>query len=43
MAASAIIPIFKFPDWEYNKISEILVYPHIFNANFDYNSKEGYV
>ena len=40
IAAGAIIPIFKFPEWEYNKIAEILVYPHKFDENFDYNSKE---
>jgi hypothetical protein len=26
-AASAIIPIFGFPEWEWDQISEILVYP----------------
>lgn len=40
VASSAIIPIFKFPEWEYTKLSEILVYPHSFDDNFDFNSKE---
>ena len=31
VAASAIIPIFQFPNWEYRSLGEVLIYP----ANFD--------
>ncbi len=35
IAASAIIPIFGFPGWEYNNLNEVLVYPDSFNHDFD--------
>jgi len=35
VAASAIIPIFAFPSWQYNNIYEILLYPDKFNYNFE--------
>ena len=34
VAASAIIPIAAFPDWQYNNISEVLLYPNTFNRDF---------
>ena len=37
-AASAIIPIFGFPDWEWDQISEILVYPGRFDKEFSFDS-----
>jgi len=37
-AASAIIPIFGFPEWEWDQISEILVYPDRFDTNFAFKS-----
>ncbi len=40
-AASAIIPIFGFPDWEWNEISEILIYPNRFNEDFEFKDAEG--
>lgn len=33
VAAGAIIPIFSFPDWRYNNISEVLVYPGAFSRD----------
>ncbi len=33
-AASAIIPIFGFPEWEWDQINEILVYPNRFDREF---------
>ena len=33
-AASAIIPIFGFPEWEWDQISEILIYPDRFGRDF---------
>lgn len=34
VAASAIIPIFSFPGWRYNNISEVLLYQGAFDANY---------
>ncbi|MFH1844852.1 MAG: zinc-dependent peptidase [bacterium] len=34
-AASAVIPIFGFPEWEWDQISEILVYPDRFGPDFN--------
>ena len=33
-AASAIIPIFGFPGWEWHQISEVLIYPSRFKQDF---------
>jgi len=33
-AASAEIPVFSFPDWEYENLGEILIYPGAFDKNF---------
>lgn len=33
-AASAIIPVFSFPKWEYNNLKEILIYPQAFTRDF---------
>lgn len=41
-AASAIIPIFGFPDWEWNEISEILIYPTRFDQNFTFGNSDGH-
>lgn len=35
VAASAIIPIFAFPDWEYGNLDEVLLYPDSFNHDFE--------
>ena len=32
-AASAQIPIFSFPDWEYDNLGEVLIYPRAFDKN----------
>ena len=34
VGASAIIPIFGFPYWEWNQISEVLIYPERFSIDF---------
>jgi Mlc titration factor MtfA (ptsG expression regulator) len=34
VAASAIIPIFRFPEWEYINLREVLLYPDAFNEEF---------
>lgn len=41
VAASAIIPIFSFPDFEYDNLYEILIYPRNFNEEYDFNDKSG--
>ncbi|MFT3705509.1 MAG: zinc-dependent peptidase [Agriterribacter sp.] len=40
IGASAIIPIFRFPNWEYLNLHEILLYPETFNEQFDQTGKE---
>lgn len=39
VAAGAIIPIFAFPDWKYNNLSEVLLYKGTFNK--EYNTEGG--
>lgn len=35
VAASAVIPIFGFPGWEYVSLQEVLLYPDSFNHDFE--------
>jgi len=35
VAASAIIPIFNFPGWEYRNLNEVLLYPDSFDHEFE--------
>ena len=35
-AASAVIPIFGFPEWEWDQISEVLVYPDRFDGEYEF-------
>jgi len=39
--ASAIIPIFGFPDWEWDQINEVLVYPNRFDEHFRFGDQVG--
>jgi Mlc titration factor MtfA (ptsG expression regulator) len=39
--ASAIIPIFGFPEWEWDQISEVLIYPSRFDENFSFGKGKG--
>ena len=34
IASSAVIPILKFSDWKYTNLSEVFVYPSLFNEDF---------
>jgi len=34
VASSAVIPIFGFHDWDYSRLSEVLVYPDAFNDEY---------
>ena len=38
-AASAVIPIFGFPQWEWDQVSEILIYPGRFDGAFNVDGK----
>lgn len=33
-AASAVIPVFGFPEWEWDQIGEILIYPNAFDDDY---------
>ena len=34
VAASGIIPVFAFPHWEYPSLTEVLLYPDLFNEQY---------
>ena len=40
IAASAVIPIFGFTDWEYINLNEVLLYPDHFNEKFAYEGED---
>ena len=40
IAASAIIPIFAFPDWQYINLNEVLLYPDSFNHDFEQSGSD---
>ncbi len=35
VAASAVIPIFSFPEWKYKNLDEVLLYPNRFSDQFE--------
>lgn len=35
IAASAVIPVFKFPEWKYINLDEVLLYPNAFDKKFN--------
>jgi Mlc titration factor MtfA (ptsG expression regulator) len=39
VAASAVIPIFGFHDWEYHRLGEVLVYPDSFGEEYQTSGK----
>ncbi len=41
-AVSAIIPIFGFPEWEWDQISEVLIYPSRFSEDFAFGDGDGH-
>jgi hypothetical protein len=41
VGASAVIPIFGFPDWEYARLGEVLIYPGSFSTDFEKASDAG--
>ncbi len=40
VAASAVIPIFAFPEWKYKNLKEVLIYPNNFNMDFETKGKD---
>ena len=40
VAASAVIPIFGFPEWKYTNLQEVILYPSMFNENFDFKAPD---
>ncbi len=43
IAASGVIPIFAFPDWKYQNLKEILVYPDSFNLQYEIKGPDRWV
>lgn len=43
IAASAIIPIFNFPGWQYVNLHEVLLYPDSFDENFKQDGSNRHV
>ncbi|TWT84776.1 hypothetical protein CA13_62560 [Planctomycetes bacterium CA13] len=41
VAASAVIPIFGFDDWEYSSLGEILIYPGSFDSDYQTSGGPG--
>jgi Mlc titration factor MtfA (ptsG expression regulator) len=41
VAASAVIPIFGFHDWEYHRLGEVLVYPQSFGEDYQTTGASG--
>ncbi len=39
IAASAVIPVFGFNEWNYSNLSGILLHPDYFNEDFEFNRK----
>ncbi|HPS57182.1 MAG TPA: zinc-dependent peptidase [Spirochaetota bacterium] len=37
IAAAAVIPVFRIPDWEYDMLDEVLVYPGNFDEDFNFS------
>jgi Mlc titration factor MtfA (ptsG expression regulator) len=42
VAASAIIPMFAFPEYNYPNLREILIYPNSFDEKFQTQRFEGH-
>ena len=41
VAASAVIPIFGFPEWEFDRLGEVLIYPSTFDDNYQFDDGKG--
>ncbi len=45
VAASAVIPVFKFPAWHYDELTGVILYPDNFNKDleFDHSGKDRFI
>jgi Mlc titration factor MtfA (ptsG expression regulator) len=43
VASSAVIPIFGFHDWDYSRLSEVLVYPDSFNDEYQSEGEDRHI
>jgi MtfA peptidase len=43
IAASAVIPLFHFPNWEYINLREVLLYPNSFDEEYQFEGVERYI
>ncbi|MBI1185016.1 peptidase [bacterium] len=43
VASGAVIPILSFPNWEYQNLTEVLIYPDLFSKDFDTQGDGRYV
>lgn len=39
VAASAVIPVFRFPSWQYINLTTVLIYPDYFDDDLQFDSK----
>lgn len=39
IASSAVIPIFGFPEWRYQNLTNVILYPDTFNADFQFEGE----
>ncbi len=39
VAASAVIPVFRFPSWNYSNLTTVLIYPDYFNDDLQFDSE----
>jgi Mlc titration factor MtfA (ptsG expression regulator) len=39
IAASAIIPVFRFPRWDYSNLTTVLIYPDYFDEDLQFDNK----
>ena len=39
IAASAVIPVFRFPNWKYTNLSTVLIYPDYFDDDLQFDSQ----
>lgn len=40
IASSAVIPVFRYPEWNYTNLEEVLLYPRSFNEDFQFDKKQ---
>jgi len=40
VAASAVIPVFAFPEWEWTNVGEVLIYPMDFDDDFNFSRQD---